>query len=420
MESAGRSGKQCPVSFDHESAEHASRWIEEFDEIRSGCPMAWTESHGGYWVVTGYRDLIDIAQNPEVFMSKRTFDPETGAVLSAASIPPVPGSRGIPAETDSPEWDGFRSFLNRRFAPKAVEERRARTEQFAAALIDRVIEKGSFDIVDDFTNPLPALATMDLFGLPLDEWNAFADPLHRLMYTPKEEPGFLVAAEQVHAIRRRIEEVVAERRKAPKDDLLSYLAHGEIDGKKIDDEDIWGMAFNLLLGGVDTTTALTSSVLIYLYHNPDKKRIFLEDSQAAGIAREEFVRYFGTVHGIGRTASTDFEFNGQQIDKGDRLYLAYAAANRDPAIFEEPDQLKLDRFPNRHIGFGAGRHRCLGSFQARMMFETMIREILTRMPDYKVDETRAASYPSIGVINGWISIPATFTPGPKVGAPELA
>jgi cytochrome P450 len=419
MMSESKSGKKCPVSFDHTSDDHARRWVENFSELRSTCPVAWTEAHGGYWVATRYRDIVDIAQTPETFSSARRFHPETGEVTGGASIPAVPGSRGIPDETDSPDWDSFRGFLNRRFAPKAVEERRARTEQFTAALIDRVIETGRFDIVDDLTNPLPAIVTMDLFGLPVEEWHAFADPLHRLMYTSHDGPAFLAAAQCLHWIRSRIEECVAERRKNPKDDLLSYFANGEINGKKIDDEDIWGMAFNLLLGGVDTTTALTSTVLIYLSRNPDKKKLFLDDREAASVAREEFVRYFSPIHGIARTVAATVEFNGQTMDEGDRLYLAYAAANRDPEIFQDPDMLKLDRFPNRHIGFGAGKHRCLGSFLARMMFETMIREVLTRMPDYQIDEAQTKSYPSIGVVNGWISIPATFTPGPKVGAPPL-
>jgi cytochrome P450 len=419
MLDASNEAKRCPISFNHESPEHAAHWVEAYSEMRSDCPVAWSEKHGGFWVASRYRDVIDIAQNPEVFSSAKTFDPETGEVKSGAAIPPLPGPRAIPDETDSPEWDAFRSFLNQRFAPKAVEARRAKTEQFAAALLDRVIERGHLDLVDDFSNPLPAIATMDIFGLPLDEWNEFADPLHRLMYTPKDDPSFAVAAERLHWMRERVEHFIVERRKEPKDDLLTHLATGEINGERLNDEDIWSITLNLLLGGVDTTTALTSTVLIHLCRNPDKKQIFLENKAQASIAREEFVRYFSPVHGVARVLTTDFDIRGQQLEQGDRLYLAYASANRDSEIFEDPDTLKLDRFPNRHIGFGAGRHRCIGSFQARMMFETMIKEVLTRIPDYQVDETALKSYPSVANINGWISVPATFTPGLRVGAPAL-
>jgi cytochrome P450 len=409
---------RCPVAFDHESAEHAERWPEEFRQIRSSeCPLAWTEKHGGYWVATRYHDLLEIAQNAALFSSHKDFDPETGIVRGGVSIPPFPTPRGLPIETDSPEWDVIRSFLNPKLSPKAAEARRPQTERFAAALIDRVIETGSFDIVDDLTSPLTALATMALFGLPLEEWREFAEPLHKMQFTPKENPEFHATVEQgIKWIRGRVEEIVAARRKSPRDDLLSHLAHGEIGGRTLDDATIWEIAWNVIVGGVDTTTALTSNALIYLSDHPEKKAHVVADPKALSVAREEFVRYFSPVHGMARNATDAVEFHGQTIQKGERVYLAYSAANRDPEIFEDPETVRIDRFPNRHVGFGAGRHRCIGSFQARMMFETMIREVLARMPDYQVLHGGGRSYPSVGVINGWISIPAVFTPGPRVNA----
>lgn len=415
MTTSIKSRTRCPISFDHESPEHAAAWPEQFDAIRSTCPLSWTEKHGGYWVATRYHDIIEIAQAPDSFTSHKSYNPGTGEVAGGLSIPPFPSPRGIPDESDSPEWDGFRSFLNRKLSPKAVEERRPSTERFAAALIDQVIETGRFDIVDDLTNPLPALTTMAMFGLPLEEWREFADPLHKMMYTPKESPDFLKAAAGLGWIKQRIEEEIARRRSDPRDDLLSYLAHGEIDGRKLDDSTIWEMAFNVIIGGVDTTTALTSHVLIFLSRNPAVRQLLIDKPDALPIAREEFVRFFSPVHGMARNAATAVDFHGEEIAAGDRIYLAYSAANRDPAVFEDPNSIIVDRFPNRHIGFGAGKHRCIGSFQARMMFETMITAVLTRMPDYKVIG-KAEGYPSVGTINGLISARATFTPGPKVGA----
>jgi cytochrome P450 len=409
---------RCPVAFDHESADHARAWPDQFREIRSSeCPLGWTDKHGGYWVATRYRDLLDIAQNAGVFSSHKDYDPATGVVTGGVSIPPFPTPRGIPIETDSPEWDQIRGFLNNQLSPKAVEARRPRTERFAAALIDRVIEKGEFDIVDDLTSPLPAITTMALFGLPLDEWRHFADPLHKMQFTPKEDPEFLpTVVNGIAWIRARMEEVVALRRKDPKDDLLSYLAHGEVNGKKLDDGTIWEIAWNLVVGGVDTTTALTSNTLIHLAAHPEQRAKLIADPGALPIAREEFVRFFSPVHGMARNALSEADVNGQTVEQGERVYLAFSAANRDPDIFDDPDTVKIDRFPNRHVGFGAGKHRCIGSFLARMMFETMIREVLTRMPDYRIVAGAAEKYTSVGTINGWVSVPAVFTPGRKVGA----
>lgn len=407
---------RCPVEFDHESPEHAARWESDFSEMRAKCPIAWTEQHGGYWVATRYHDIIAIAQDSETFTNGKTYNPETGEVRGGLSIPPEPTYPGFPDESDSPDWDNYRGFLNRRFAPKAVETRRERTERFAAALLDAKIETGEIDLVDDFTNPLPAIATMDIFGLPLEEWRTFADPLHRMMYTPKNDPEFPQIIAAYDWIRERIEEEVAKRRADPREDLLTHLAFGEIDGAPLDPETLWGMAKNIIIGGVDTTTALTSNVLLYLSENPEARRYLMEDRSRLAVAREEFVRYFSPIHGLARNASRDVALNGADIAEGERVYLAYSSGNRDETVFEAADEVRLDRFPNRHIGFGAGRHRCLGSFQARMMFETMMNAVFDRLPDYEVDAAAAQRYPCLGMVNGLISLPAKFTPGPRIGA----
>jgi cytochrome P450 len=324
--------------------------------------------------------------------------------------------RSVPNETESPEWDGVRGFLNRRFAPKAVETRRAKAKQLTAALIDLVIEKGEFDIVDDLTNPLPALVTMDVFGFPLHEWRKFADPFHKMVYTPESDPEFPETLRGLEYFRQRVDEEIEIRRKKPSDDLLGYLAAGTINGEKLDRNLIQEIAFNILAGGVDTTTALTSNTLLYLSRRPDQRQQLIDHPELMPLAREEFVRFFSPIHGLARNAKEDVTVDGWEFMKGDRVLLAYASGNRDADVFDNPEDVKLDRFPNRHVGFGAGMHRCLGSFLARMMFETMVTEVLTRMPDYKVVESDILPYTTVAKVNGWIHIPAKFTPGKKVGA----
>jgi cytochrome P450 len=408
--------KACPVDFDHHGPAHAANWPAEFAAMREQCPRAWSEHHGGFWVATRYEDVVGIAQAPKDFTADKRFDEASGGFVGGVSIPLIPSVRGIPNETESPEWDGARGFINRRFAPRAVEAHRERAKQFAAALIDEVIETGSFDIVEDLTNPLPALVTMDLFGFPLDEWRAFADPFHKVVYTPRDHPHYDELVRGLGYFHQRVLEVVNDRRKNPKDDLLGYMAAGTIDGKPLEDEYIQNFAFNILAGGVDTTTSLTSNTLLHLSRAPEDRARLIADPSLLPIAREEFVRYFTPIHGLGRNATGDVEMNGWKFDKGDRVYLAYASANRDPAAFDDPETLDIARFPNKHIGFGAGMHRCLGSFLARLMFEVMIGEVLARIPDYKVIEDEIVGYPTVGLVNGYIHLPATFTPGRKVGA----
>lgn len=383
--------------------------------MRSSCPRAWTEKHGGYWVATRYSDVVGIAQNPDKFNSGKKVDPETGEMRGGLSITPSPLPAIIPDETDQPEWSGYRQFLNRRFAPKAAEEFRGLAEGLARTLIDRVIESGQFDIVEDLASPLPALVTMRLFGFDLENWRAFADPIHKLAYMSASDPGYLEALAGVEAIWTRIAQEAEDRRIKPRDDLMSYIVNGEIDGRKIEALEAIQMTMNIVYGGVDTTTALTSNALRYLAHNPGERQKLIDDPSLLRTACEEFVRYFSPVHGLARHAADDLEFKGWQFAKGDRILIAYASANRDDAVFEAPEEVRLDRFPNRHVGFGAGMHRCLGSFYARLMFTSMIKEVLSRMPDYRIDDAEALPYPAVSNVNGWINMPATFTPGPRLG-----
>ncbi len=407
---------RCPVDFDHFTPDHAAHWPERFAEMRTQCPRAWSERYGGFWVVSRYQDLVGIAQKPESFSPAKHYDPETGEPRGGLAIPDLPGLRAIPNEVDPPEWNLYRTFLNRRFAPKAIDERKARARQFAAALVDRVIEKGSLDIVDDLASPLPALMMMDIFGFPLHEWRKFADPFHKMVYTAPEDPRFLDVVRGLDYFKQRVDEEIALRRDKPSDDMLGYFAAGAIEGRPLRHDEIQDLAFNLMGGGLDTTTALTSNTLLHLGRHPDMRRRLADDPSLWPVAREEFLRFVTPIHGLARTVTQDIDLEGWQFREGERVLLAYSAANRDPEIFDNPDEVVLDRFPNRHVAFGAGMHRCLGSFLARMMYETMVTEVLARIPDYRIVEEAIEPYAAVARVNGWVSIPATFTPGKKVGA----
>jgi cytochrome P450 len=415
-QSAHGVAKACPIQFDHHGPEHARHWPEFYRNLREDNPRAWSETYDGFWVATRLSDIVGVAQRSDVFSANKTIDPVTGEAHGGVTIPPSGAIRGIPNETDNPEWESLRRFVNRRFSPRAAEERREKAKQFATALVDMVIETGRFDIVDDIASPLPALVTMEVFGFPLDEWRAFADPFHTMVYTSINDPEFEETLKGLQYFRQRVDEEIELRRREPKDDFLTLLATGTIDGEPLSHRTIQDLSFNILGGGVDTTTALTSSALVYLARNPADRQRLIEDPALLPFACEEFLRFYSPIPSLCRTAMADTEIDGWQIGKGERVMLAYAAGNRDPEAFEDPETVRLDRFPNKHVGFGAGMHRCLGSFLARMMFQEMVSEVLKRMPDYELIEEELRPYPSIGGVNGWVSIPARFTPGRKLGA----
>lgn len=407
--------KACPIDFDHESEVHAQTWPEEFAQMRDRCPIAWTERHGGFWVATRYEAVVAMARDAKLFSSEKTFDAGTGSGTGGITIPFTPIPRGLPVEADQPEWNSYRGFINRKFAPKAVEGFRADARRFATALLNRVIEDGEMDIVNDFTGPMPAMVTMQLMGLPLKEWRQFADPLHTMVFTPKEAPEYPQVIAGVQWIFQRCAEEFQRYQQEPeRDNLLSYFAHNDIDGRKLTLDEVLSLSNNIIIGGVDTTTALTTHALTYLHDNPAAKLELMQDRAMLPFAREEFLRYFTPIHCLARNVTQDTRFDGVDMAQGDRVLLAWAAANRDPQAFPEPEKIDFHRTANRHVAFGSGIHRCIGSSFARMMFEEMMVQMFDRIPEFQIDYAQARRYRSVGTINGWEALPVRFPSGPQV------
>jgi cytochrome P450 len=168
-------------------------------------------------------------------------------------------------------------------------------------------------------------------------------------------------------------------------------------------------------GGVDTTTSLASSALVHLNRDRELRERLITEPDLLEPATEEFLRVYPPLASIARTARQDIELRGCAIRSGERVLISRHAANFDEEAFERPEEFIVDRFPNRHVSFGLGPHRCSGSHLARLMFQEMMRQILGRMPDYEIDEDRIEPYPDRGMVQGWASLPARFTPGPRGG-----
>ena len=169
-------------------------------------------------------------------------------------------------------------------------------------------------------------------------------------------------------------------------------------------------------GGVDTTSGMLSHTFAYLDEHPEHRARLRDDPDFLRLGTEEFLRWVSPIRMLARTVTKDTELGGQQLRAGDRVNVSFSAANRDEAMFDDPDTVVLDRFPNRHAGFGIGIHRCLGSNLARVVFQIVLRQILTRMPDYRIDRARAESYQTLSIVNGWVTIPSFFSPGTRQGS----
>jgi cytochrome P450 len=290
-------------------------------------------------------------------------------------------------------------------------------DDLVRACLDEKAESGQIDFVDDLANIVPAVLTLAMLGNPLKNWTVYCEPAHASIYT---RPG-TEEAQRVALLHREMGMDLATQlttiKAQPRPGLVNALLELRINGEPAPDLELLGVLGLLIGGGFDTTTALTAHALEWLSENPaERERLSRERDTLLDSATEEFLRFYTPAPGDGRTISADCEIAGKEFKEGDRIWLSWAMSNRDPSVFAEPNQIDLARKGNRHFSFGLGIHRCIGSNVARTVFKRMVIQVLDRMPDYRCDPAGAVHYDTIGVINGMRHLPATFTPGPRLGA----
>jgi cytochrome P450 len=204
-------------------------------------------------------------------------------------------------------------------------------------------------------------------------------------------------------------EFATERRGNPKDDLTSFLIQFEFDGQRLTDEQLLNIVWNLIGGGVDTTTSQTALTLLHLGTHPELREQLIDHPERYRTAIDEFLRYFSVNQQLSRTVTRDVTVGGQHLRRNDRVIISWLAANHDEREFERADEVVLDRSPNRHLAFGLGPHRCIGSHLARLMSEVMIRAVLDRIPDYRVALDGVHRYRGNPSMTGLGTLPVTFT-----------
>ena len=400
-----------PVTdFDHHDPAMVDRAHAVFSDLREHCPVAKTEAHGGFWVLSDYDAVQLAARNDELFSSANNLANRRGI-----SIPPMPARAGI-IETDAPRFTQLRKLFVPWFSPGAAEARRGQVEALTHYCIDQVIESGACDLTKDITAPIPAMLTMLFLGFPASDSVWMGDLFHRHSYLPPESPERAEVERDVISLAEQMRIRALERRANPRDDFMSFLATIEIAGELLTLDEIAEEAFLVLSGGIDTTTVLLTNTLLYLNDKPQLRAQLLADKALMATAFEEFLRYFSPIQGLARTVTRDCEFAGVHLKEDDRVWLSWASANLDESIFPDAGTIDLCRSPNRHMAFGVGTHRCLGANLAKVAWHSAITAILQRMSDYRIDLTASERYHTIGIVNGWIGTPTAFTPGERIGA----
>jgi cytochrome P450 len=390
--------------------------------MQSKCPVAWNDTHGGYWFVAGNQELFDLARRADVLSSDDDpFGKRRG--YKGISIPPPPdeyrkgyGSGSFLA-MDPPRQQHWRRSLNAYLSPAAVARWAPILDEIVRAVVDEFIETGEVDFVDDLANVVPAIMTMGLLGWPLADFRPFVEPTHAQVYT---KPDDLEAQARLREASMEMGETLMRLygwvKETGNPGLVNAMLVAQMPEEPADDAEVIGNIGLLIGGGFDTTTALTAHSLDWLSAHPEQRQRLVDEwDDLIDSATEEFLRFYTPAPGDGRTISQDVEIDGVSFKEGERLWLSWAMANRDPEVFDDPNEIILDRTGNRHASFGLGIHRCIGSNLARATFKGMLHAVLTRLPDFKVDPESAVYYDTTGVINGMKNLRATFTPGKRLG-----
>ncbi|ROO86563.1 cytochrome P450 [Actinocorallia herbida] len=416
--SADAERKKHVISLDRHSPRYRVEFEELATEFHGKCPVAWNDTHDGYWFASGNKELFDIARRADVLSNDHDVT-GTKRGYRGINIPPPPAGqarRGGFLEMDPPEQRYYRQALNPYLSPAAVARWKPVIEELTRACLDEKIESGQIDFVDDLANIVPAVFTLAMLGLPLKDWDIYCEPTHAAVYTRPNTPE----ADRVRQLQMEmgvtLMKSVYDIRDNPKPGLVHELLTVEINGYRPDDNEIFGVLGLLIGGGFDTTTALTAHALEWLSENPEERdRLSRERDTLLDSATEEFLRFYTPAQGDGRTISESCVINGTEFEEGDRIWLSWAMANRDETVFEDPHNVHLDRKGNRHASFGLGIHRCIGSNVARAVFKIMLAAVLDRMPDFVCTPGGGVHYDTTGIINGMKHLPATFTPGKRLG-----
>jgi cytochrome P450 len=390
--------------FDHHSPEHSDLWVAQTDSVRAEGAVAWTPANGGHWFVVGYPEVRAAALDWRTFSS---FHDITGLCPAAQGIgiPPLAFAL-ILSESDPPLSTQRRKLELPHFRTTNIRQWGPVVESNVENSLASIGPAGCADLFADFAMPVVARTTMELVGIDLDRWREFTLAVHHGGQGIGDDPTGDM--ERVHSM---LGELARERRRQPRADIVSALVGGEVEGRALSDEEVVSMLSALVLGGFDTTASIVASALIWLSDNRRDHQRLVSDRAFLQNAVDEFLRFFPSAVGVGRNVMVDVELGGQLLAAGDRVFLSWAAANRDPAVFEDPHQVRLDR-PNagRHLSFGVGGHLCLGAELARLITANAISTLLQRLPDYSVDRRELVRYASPGVVVGWSKVPARFTP----------
>jgi cytochrome P450 len=405
--------------FDHHDPELAKDGVpqEVYRTLRERCPFTWSEAYDGFWVASKYADIEEVIRDPDNFGSSAgILIPDPSNAMSPEEqqerFDMRRGVIGPPVSYDPPVHTPIRRTLEPMFSPAVVRQREDYIREVTDEWIDSFIADGECDIVAQFCAPVPTIVVLNWLGLHDEDWKVWSDAVLNQFSNPGQYGPDMSVVDLPKLLG-----LIHERREKPTHDVLTAITKIRIDGEPLHDLEMMALVGQLVFAGLDTTTNATASSLVALYRNPEIREELAAtplDDRLWASAVEEFLRYTCPIQGFKRTARRTADIAGNTVEPGQRIYMLWASANFDEDEFERPHEIDIRRTTNRHMTFGRGIHRCLGSHLARLEVKVMLQQILRRLPDYTVDESKLELHHDVGIAYGYEAVPIRFTPGERL------
>jgi hypothetical protein len=362
--------------------------------LRQECPVAHSEAQGGYWILTTYRDVVSAAVDPAHFSSRSITIPRALGGAELADRPPI--------TYDPPRHIAYRRLVLPGFSTRQALRWRPQMERLARAAIESFADQGHCDAAGEYARAIPVGVMCTIYGAPTELEPQFRSWAHDIFRSDDMTRG----QQAIEEISTYFLAQIEERRARPGEDMVSLLLRSEVDGQRLTEAELLGALTLILVAGLDTVWSVLSNTLRYLATDADSRRRLAAEPSLIPTAVEEFLRVFAPA-AVARVTTCPVAVNGTDIGSDESVLLAFPAANRDPEVFPDPDTVILDRPNNKHVAFGYGPHRCLGSALARLELEVALTEWLRVIPEFELEPGAAIEY-SPGQNWGPQTVPVRF------------
>ena len=372
------------------SAQFKEDAYEIYKESRKMQPILFVNKTelGAEWLITRYEDALPLLKDNRLKKDPaNVFSQDTLNVFLTVDNSDYLTTHML--NSDPPNHNRLRSLVQKAFTPKMIAQLDGRIQRIADDLISNIERKGTLNLVDDYSFPLPIIVISEMLGIPKEDQAKFRIWSHAVIASPETPEEIKETEKQLSEFITYLQYLVDIKRKEPKEDLVSALILAESEGHKLSARELYSMIMLLIVAGHETTVNLITNTVLALLENPNQLQLLKDNPKLIDSAIEEGLRYYSPVEvTTARWAAEPFQIHDQTIEKGDMVVIALASANRDETVFENPEVYDITRENNRHIAFGHGSHFCLGAPLAKLEAKIAITTLFNRMPKLQIKGDR--------------------------------